>query len=155
MISPYNLVSWSTVTQMKKSWCQFCLRVSHHSITQVTSAPLSFMCSMDLSLNAATTQESWEWNIFKTRDLHSIHLNIHSLLPKIEEFWIIAKPTNAAIISISKSKLVEPEIKIDNYKILRCNWKGVASYKRNDLSYNIISVFSLWNRKCLLWNLLT
>ena len=44
------------------------------------------------------------------------------------------------IISISKSKLVEPEIKIDNYKILGCNWKGVATYKRNDLSYNI-SVF--------------
>ena len=149
MLSPYHLVHWSIFTQMKESWCQFCLRVSHHSITWVTSIPLSFRYSMDLSLNAATAQESWEWNIFKTRGLHFIYLNTHSLLPKIEEFWIKAKPTNAAILSISKSKLddsaLEPEIKTDNFKILQCNWnrhrKGVASYKRNDLSYNIISVF--------------
>ena len=83
---------------------------------------------LDLSLNTASAQESWEWNIFKTRGLHFIHLNIHSLLPKIEEFWIIAKSTNTAIIGISASKLdesaLEPEIQIDNHKIIWCdgNW---------------------------------
>ena len=110
---------------------------------------LIFYVSNGSFSNAATAHESWEWNIFKTRGLYSIHLNIHSLLLKIEEFWILAKPTNAAIISISEPKLgesaLEPEIITDNYKILRCNWnwhiKGVASYKRNDLSYNIVSVF--------------
>ena len=39
-----------------------------------------------------------EWNIFKSRGLHFIHLNINSLLPKIEKLRIIAKSTNAAII---------------------------------------------------------
>ena len=57
--------------------------------------------------------------------------------------------TNATIIGISESKLdesvLEPEIEIDDYKILRCdrNRHGgcVACYIENDLSYNIISVF--------------
>ena len=48
-----------------------------------------------------------EWNIFKSRGLHFIHLNINCLLPKIEELRIIAKSTNAAIIGISESKLYE------------------------------------------------
>ena len=91
-----------------------------------------------------------EWNIFKSRGLHFIHLNINSLLPKMEELRIIAKSSNAAIIGISESKLdgsvFEPEIEIDDYKILRCvrsrHGGGVACYIRNDLSYNIISAFS-------------
>ena len=90
-----------------------------------------------------------KWNIFKSRGLHFIHLNISSLLQKIEEVQIIAKSTNAAIIGISESKLdesvLEPEIQIDDYKILQCDRNrrggGVACYIRNDLSYNILSVF--------------
>ena len=71
------------------------------------------------------------------------------MLPKIEELRIIAKSTNAAIIGISETKLdesvLEPEIQIDDYKILWCDRNrhrgGVACYIRNDLSYNILSVF--------------
>ena len=56
----------------------------------------------------------------------------------------MAKSTNARIIGISESKLdesvLEPEIQIDDYKILRCDRNrhggGVACYIRNDLSYN-------------------
>ena len=90
-----------------------------------------------------------EWTIFKSRGLHFIHLNINSLLPKIEELRIIAKSTNAASIGISESKLdesvLEPEIQIDDYEILRCDRNrhggGVACYVRNDLIYNILFVF--------------
>ena len=64
-----------------------------------------------------------KWNIFKTRGLYFIHLNINSLLPKIEELRITVKSTNAAIIGISESKLdesvLESKIQIDNYKILQ------------------------------------
>ena len=108
----------------------------------------------DISLNPGPTHQHKlqclnEWNIFKSRGLHFIHLNINSLLPKIEELRIIAKSTNAAIIGISESKLdesvLEPEVEIDDYKILRCDRNRhrevVACYIRNDLSYNIISVF--------------
>ena len=115
---------------------------------------LLILLSGDISLNPGPThqhklQRLNEWNIFKSRGLHFIHLNINSLLPKIEEFRIIAKSTNATIIGISESKLhqsvLEPEIEIDNYKILRCDRNrhggGVGCYIRNDLGYNIISVF--------------
>ena len=70
-------------------------------------------------------------------------------MPKIEELRIIGKSTNAAIIGISETKLdesvLEAEIQIDDYKILRCDRNrhggGVACYIRNDLSYNILSAF--------------
>ena len=53
------------------------------------------------------------------------------------------------IIGISGSKLdesvLEPEIQIDDYKIIRCDRNrqggGVACYIKNDLSYNILFVF--------------
>ena len=115
---------------------------------------LLILISGDISLNPGPNhqhklQRLNKWNIFKSKCLHFIHLNINSLLPKIEELRIIAKSTNATIISISESKLdesvLESEIQIDNYKILLCDRNrhggGVACYMRNDLSYNIIFVF--------------
>ena len=115
---------------------------------------LLILLSGDISLNPGSNHQHKlqclnEWNIFKSRGLHFIHLNINSLLPKIEELRIIAKSTNAAILGISASKLdesiLEPEIQIDDYKILRCDTSrhggGVACYLRNDLSYNILFVF--------------
>ena len=88
---------------------------------------------------------------FKDRGLHFIHLNIKSLLPKIEKLRYIAKSANADVIGICESKLdasvLDPEKSIDNYKILRCDRNrqggGVACYVRNDLSYNTLSVFSV------------
>ena len=116
---------------------------------------LLILLSGDISLNPGPNHQHKlqclnEWNIFKSRGLHFIHLNINSLLTKIEELRITAKSTNAAIIGISESKLdesvLEPEIQIDDYKILQCDRNrcrgGVACYVRNYLSYNIISVFS-------------
>ena len=85
-----------------------------------------------------------EWNIFKHRGLHFSHLNINSLLPKIDEL------SHIAVIGISKSKLddsvLTSEIQIDEYDFLRCDRNrhggGVACYIRNDLSYNVQSYFS-------------
>ena len=37
--------------------------------------------------------------------MHFIHLNIHSLLPKIDEICYIAKPTSATVIGLSETKL--------------------------------------------------
>ena len=71
------------------------------------------------------------------------------MLPKIDELRYIAKSTNAAVIGICKSKfeasVLDPEISIDNYKILSCDKNrqggGVACYVRNDLTYNTLFVF--------------
>ena len=118
---------------------------------------LLLLLSGNISLTPAavhqgTLQCSNEWNVFKNRGLHYIHLNINSLLPRIEELHFIAKSTNAAIIGIFEPKLdvsvLEQEISIDNYKILHCDRKrqggGVACYIGNDLSYNL-SVFPCEN----------
>ena len=51
--------------------------------------------------------------------LHFIHLNINSLVPKIDELRYIAKNSSSAVIGISKSKLdntvYDPEVAIDGY----------------------------------------
>ena len=72
-----------------------------------------------------------------------MHLNINSLLPKIDELRHMARLSNAAVIRISESKLdksiTNSEILIDNYDLLHCdrnrNGGGAAWYKRNDLTY--------------------
>ena len=90
-----------------------------------------------------------EWYIFKHRGLHFLHLNINSLLPKIDELRHIARLTNAAVIGIPESKLDDSvptsEIQIDEYDLLRCGKNtqggGVACCIRNDLSYNLKPYF--------------
>ena len=61
---------------------------------------------------------------FRSRGLRFIHLNINNLLAKIEELRYIAKSINASVIGICEPKLdatvLEQEISLDNYKILRC-----------------------------------
>ena len=119
---------------------------------------LSGDISLDLGVShQGTRQCSNEWNIFKNRGLHFIYLNINSFLSKLEELRFIAKSTNAAVIDIYESKLdasvIAQEVNTDNQKILRHvrnrHGRGVACYiknnlsynTRNDLSYNILSVF--------------
>ena len=83
------------------------------------------------------------------KGLHFIHLNVNSLLPKIDELRNIAKLSSALIIGISESKLddsvLSSEIHIDTYNTLRCVWKRhggrVVCYIRNDLSYDVKSFF--------------
>ena len=136
------------------------LTINHFSISKLkyknlnSFSQLLLLLSGDKSLNPGLVHQETlqclnEWNVFKNRGLHFIHLNINSLLPKIEELRFIAKSANAAVIGICESKLdtsvFEQEISIDNYKIQRCDRNrqdgGVACYIRNDISYNILYVF--------------
>ena len=45
------------------------------------------------------------WKIFRNRGLHFIHLNVNSLLPKIEELKEIVKISNPMVIDITETKL--------------------------------------------------
>ena len=71
------------------------------------------------------------------------------MLLKIDELRHIARLTNGAVIGISESKLddsmLTSKIQIDEYDLLRCdrnrNGGGLASYIRNDLSWNVKSYF--------------
>ena len=86
---------------------------------------------------------AFEWNVLKSKGLHLIHLNINSLLPKIDELRYIANSSNVPVIGISKSKLdesvLQSEIQINNYDLLcwdrNRNGGGVACYIRSDISY--------------------
>ena len=84
-----------------------------------------------------------EWQAFCNRGLHLIHLNINSLLPKIDKLRYIAKRTKAAVIGILESKLdsnvLDPEIYIENCEILcfhrNRHGRGLACYIRSGITY--------------------
>ena len=65
--------------------------------------------------------EDFMWNPFRKRGLHFLHLNINSLLPKIDEVRLIAKNSNAAVIGITESKLdktvFDSEVNVDGYEL--------------------------------------
>ena len=84
----------------------------------------------DISLNSEPVCKhqilnATEWDIFKTKGLHLMHLNINSLLPKIDELRHMTRLSNAAVIGICKSKLdksiTNSAILIDNYDLLHCD----------------------------------
>ena len=92
--------------------------------------PILLILSGDISLNPEPfsnnqSLHSNEWNVFRSKGIHLIHLNVNSLLPKIDEICYIAERTKAAVIGITESKLDESifqsEIQIDNYDLLRCD----------------------------------
>ena len=64
-----------------------------------------------------------EWNVFKAKGIHLIHLNVNCLLPKIDKNLYPAARTNVAVIVIFESMLDETilqlQIQISNYKLLK------------------------------------
>ena len=79
------------------------------------------------------------FEVFNNKGLHFIHLNINSLLNKIDEFRYIASSSNAAVIGITETKLdntgYDSEDAVDGYNIIRNDRNGtgggVACYIRN------------------------
>ena len=110
------------------------------------------LLSGDISLNPGPVQTSYPNDIcdpFKNRGLHFLHLNINSLLPKIEEVRHIAKHSNAAVIGITESKLddsvLDSEITISGFDIIMNDRNrkegGVACYVSQNICYNLKNVF--------------
>ena len=87
---------------------------------------------------------------FRKRDLHFLHINVNSLLSKIDELRDIVGHTKPAILGITESKLdgsvTNQEVHISGYNILRNdrnrNGGGVACYNRSDLCFNSRNIFS-------------
>ena len=62
--------------------------------------------STDYTRNVATQlQDPNHWKAFQRKCLHFLHLNVNSLLPKIDEVKLIANKSNATILGISETKL--------------------------------------------------
>ena len=76
--------------------------------------------------------------------MHFIHLNINSILPKIDERRYIDKLTNATIIGLSETKLgytdLSSELEIEGYDLIRSDRSrkrgGIACFVKNSISYN-------------------
>ena len=88
--------------------------------------------------------------------MHFIHLNIKSILPKIDETRCIAKLTNATVIGLSETKLdnavLSSERVIEGYDLVRSDRSqrggGVACFVKNSISYDWKPIFCI-NRKSI------
>ena len=50
-------------------------------------------------------QDLNHWKAFQRKGLHFLHLNVNSLLPKIDEVKLTENKSNATILGISETKL--------------------------------------------------
>ena len=58
------------------------------------------MLSADISQSSCSN----EWNVFRAKGIHLLHLNVSSLLPKIDEIQYIAAYTNAKYLDLNLMK---------------------------------------------------
>ena len=99
---------------------------------------------MDYQFDPLSVVSNYAWNIFQKRGMHFIHLNINSILPKIDEICYIAKLTNATVIGLSETKLdntvLSSELEIEGYDLVISDrsrgGEGVACFVKNSISYN-------------------
>ena len=85
-----------------------------------------------------------DWDVFKKRKIHFIHINTNRLWPKIDEVRYVANITNASIIGISETKLDETifssELEVYSYGLVRLDRSrrdgGVACYIKSSIAYN-------------------
>ena len=86
----------------------------------------------------ATTERPLDFECLHSKGLNFIHLNMRSLLPKLDELQILAANTKVAVIGITESWL---EINITDYSILRRdrNHEGgdVCIYIRKDFIFKL------------------
>ena len=105
---------------------------------------------IDITPIENTTDIDNTWHTFNTRGLHFIHLNINSLLDKIDELRFIAEKSKPTIIGITESKIddtvTETEFAIKGYTPIRNdrtrNGGGVVLYIKEDIGFNRRENFS-------------
>ena len=78
----------------------------------------------DFTPNVAKQLEDLNhWKAFQCKGLHFLHINVNSILPKIDEVNLIANKSNATILGISETKLdntiMDSELKIEGYDLIR------------------------------------
>ena len=110
------------------------------------------MLSDDISLNPGPCQYLSDKDLFepfRKRGFHFLHINVNSLLLKIDELRGIISRTKPEILGITESKrdsfVSDQEVNISGYSILRSdrnrNGGGVACYIRNVFSNTIEHLF--------------
>ena len=106
------------------------------------------LLSGDVSLNPGPCQytpyNDDKFEPFRKRVLHFLHINVNSLLSKIDELRDVVGHTKPAILGITESKLdssvSDQEVNISGYSILRSDrnryGRGFACYITADLKFN-------------------
>ena len=87
---------------------------------------LILLLSGDISLNPGPPHNSQtdglSWNVFDKKGLHFLHINVNSLLPKIQEIRFIVKKSKPIVIGITETKLdgtiFDTEIYMEGYSIV-------------------------------------
>ena len=109
---------------------------------------MALLLSGDINLNpgpvARVQLNDPKFEVFNNKGLHLIHLNVNSLLPKIDKLRNIAKCSNAAVTGITETKLdntaYDSEVTIDGYSTVRKDrngkGRGVACYIRSNICYS-------------------
>ena len=128
------------------------LKFNHHRLFVIFMLLLSNdICTNPGPIqNQSIDQQANTWAPFKKHGLHFFHLNINSLLPKIDEVRDIIRQSKPAVFGISESKLdntvADSEINVLGYSLIRVDRDrrggGVACYIRNDISFNIVDCLS-------------
>ena len=123
-ITEATITGCSIQSLLKQVWViiQICsITIGQHKLEPWTNYPQKrndillvllpfYICSfsiewMDYQLHPLSLVGSDAWNIFQKRGMHFIHLNINSLLPKIDEICYVAKLTNATVNRLSETKV--------------------------------------------------
>ena len=131
-------------------------------INQAKQFTLILLLSGGISLNPGPPHNSQidrlSLNVFDRKGLHFLHINVNSLLPKIEEVRFIAKNSKATVIGITETKLdgtiFDAELYIKGYSIVRCDRDrkggGVVFYIKMT-SVLALKMFFLKTSKSSLW----
>ena len=123
------------------------IKYKHHSLFLI----YMLLLSNDITTNPGPTQNqnifqsNNVWSPFQKRGLHISHLNINSLLPKIDEIRNFIDKAQPAVFGISESKLDDSisnsEIDINGYAIMRLDRNrhggGIACYIKKEICFQI------------------
>ena len=135
--------SYNLLTTSEDEW--FCPTCELPSITD------SFLETEDLRdnenyENMKDHEDSYSglYTIFKKKGLHFIHLNVRSILPKMQEIRILANNTNAAVMCFTETwiddSVTNNETDVPGYTIVRKdrnrNGGGICMYIREDLAFS-------------------
>ena len=154
-IEVIKITSDVSSAEMHMNYCHFALNnLSFKRKKSLKFYQFLILLSGDLSLNPGPNQNLHDikdkFEPFRKRGLHFLHVNVNSLLSKIDELKDIVGHTKPAILGITESKLdgsvTNQEVNISGYNILRNdrnrNGGGVACYIRSDLCFNSRNIFS-------------
>ena len=106
--------------------------------------------SGDINFNPGPVYDSQlsfsnEWDIFKTKGIHLIHLNINSLLPKFDEIRYISASTNVTVSEYLNLSLTKPLFYWKS-KSLITSCSDVIGTKMTEVSLAILKVMSVTHK---------